>query len=132
MNSRYKSILIYSVIGILMVAGCGKKDNPTGPQLSSWAGTVSDSTMTITEKNDSQFTMNIPGTNGITGTYITSGKYTINGNMIIFTCTASALSDGGTPNSELDFNPDTGTIAGNQLTIPIPYGDGTKATLTKK
>jgi hypothetical protein len=131
MNAFIKSTLISSFIGLFIVAGCGESDNPAGSQttaVGTWNATVSGATMTILVNADSTFTMEVPGTNGTIGTYTKSGACTLSGNTIIFNSTSCTLDGLGVP----CMSPDTGTISGTQMTLPIPYGDGTAAILTKK
>jgi hypothetical protein len=131
MRGYLMSVLAGTVVVSILAAGCDKKGNPATVQtpnaVGTWKSTISGETMTVVMSADT-FTMDAPGTNGTTGIYSLSGTYALNKDTITFTSASCTLSDEGIPCS----NPNPGIISGDQITMPIPYGDGTKTTLTRQ
>jgi hypothetical protein len=124
MRAFIKISVIGSLIGLFSVVGCGSDDNPTSSQsvnaVGTWKVTASGSTMTVVVNADKSFSMDLSGMSTMSGTY------TLDVNKIIFTYTSCALLG-----TAIDCSaPDTGTIKGDQLTMP--NGDGTLTTLARQ
>jgi hypothetical protein len=114
---------------LFFMAGCGNRETPSGTEdsaIGTWAAPVANGTMRLVLKADNTLNMEYPDQ---WGTTVKEGHYACTGNTLTFTYSGCMQNNIGVP----CIGPDTlGTISGNQLTMPIPYGDGTMLTLTKK
>jgi hypothetical protein len=132
MRSFVKSALPAMVIGLFIIAGCGKKDSGTGPVTASsvvgmWSisdATTSTSISYVFQSNNTYaMTVTMAGASFATE----NGTYTVSGNQVVMTCsstTALGMTASCGPNT-------TGTISGNRMTIPSS-GGGSPTTVTKQ
>lgn len=134
MSAFSRTVLISSLLGVFILLGCDSStDSGSSGVTGTWMSKAPDSNLTLVFAGNAAFSGTIVYSYG---TYSLSGKYTETATSISLKYASSLLaSPGVTPEGVPPPSPDsvTGTILGNKMTVPIPYGpDGETVTLTKK
>jgi hypothetical protein len=130
MRAVFKSALAAALLGAFLVLGCDDPASPgkSNPVAGTWKGAVSDSVMTTVFTDDSTFSTVLPDSGG---TYYLAGTYTFTNTSIALTYTSALQGTEGIPLPS--FDPVAGTLAGNKMTLPIPYNwTGDSITLSKQ